>query len=155
MHTFGVAATFTATPRRPDGVSRSKHRTFARVSPIDVANAADLNAQIKGLTRKDFEEKTKFFIETKIVPAMDELNAAMNDPAHPWHKRAIDAIKIIPAVGGAYMTGGTAAALAKALTATAAQFFVEVAAKGDKEEALKRSGLTYLLQLKAFHDRRS
>jgi hypothetical protein len=117
--------------------------------------AADLNAQIKGLTRKDFEEKTKFFIETKIVPAMDELNAAMNDPARPWHKRAIDAIKIIPAVGGAYMTGGTAAALAKALTATAAQFFVEVAAKGDKEEALKRSGLTYLLQLKAFHDRRS
>jgi len=86
---------------------------------------------------------------------MDELNAAMNDPARPWHKRAIDAIKIIPAVGGAYMTGGTAAALAKALTATAAQFFVEVAAKGDREEVLKRSGLTFLMQLKAFHDRHS
>jgi hypothetical protein len=49
---------------------------------------------------------------------------------------------------------GPQIALVKAITATAAQFFVEVAAKGDKEEALRRSGLTYLLQLKAFHDKR-
>ena len=76
----------------------------------------------------------------------------MNDPARPWHKRAIDAIKIIPQVGGAFLAGGGAAALTKAITATAAQFFVEVAAKGDKEKALKRSGLTYLLRLRAFHD---
>jgi len=76
----------------------------------------------------------------------------MNDPARPWHKRAIDALKIIPQVGGAFLAGGGAAALTKAITATAAQFFVEVAAKGDKEEALKRSGLTYLLRLRAFQD---
>jgi hypothetical protein len=36
----------------------------------------------------------------------------------------------------------------------AGQFFVEVAARGDKKEALKRSGLTYLLRLKAFHDKK-
>ena len=36
-----------------------------------------------------------------------------------------------------------------------AQFFIEVAAKGDKKEALKRSGLTYLLRLQQFHDSRS
>lgn len=42
----------------------------------------------------------------------------------------------------------------RAITAGAAQFLIEVAAKGDKEEALKRSGLTYLLRLKAFHDER-
>jgi hypothetical protein len=35
------------------------------------------------------------------------------------------------------------------------KFFVEVAAKDDKQEALRRSGLTYLLRLKAFHDERS
>jgi hypothetical protein len=85
---------------------------------------------------------------------MDELNGTMNDPARPWHKRAIDAIKIIPEVGGAFLAGGPHAALTKAITATAAQFFVEVAAKSDKEEALKRSGLTYLLRLKAFYDER-
>src|SRR6516162_9647786 len=58
-------------------------------------------------------------------------------------------------VGGAFLAGGDAAALTKAITATAAQFFVEVAAKGDKQEALKRSGLTYLLRLRQFHDSRS
>jgi hypothetical protein len=117
--------------------------------------AADLNSKIKDITLEEFEAKTKFFIETQIIPSMDELNATMNDPARPWHKRAIDALKIIPQVGGAFLAGGGAAALTKAITATAAQFFVEVAAKGDKKEALKRSGLTYLLRLQQFHDSRS
>jgi hypothetical protein len=117
--------------------------------------AADLNNKIKDVSPEEFEAKTKFFVDTQIIPAMDELNATMNDPARPWHKRALDAIKIIPQVGGAFLAAGGAAALAKAITATAAQFFVEVAAKGDKEEALKRSGLTYLLRLRAFQDSRS
>ena len=117
--------------------------------------AADLNSKIKDITLEEFEAKTKFFIETQIIPSMDELNATMNDPARPWHKRAIDALKIIPQVGGAFLAGGGAAALTKAITATAAQFFVEVAAKGDKQEALKRSGLTYLLRLQQFHTNRS
>ena len=65
---------------------------------------------------------------------MDELNATMNDPARPWHRKALDAIKIIPQVGGAFLAGGPTAALTKAITATAAQFFVEVAAKGGSAE---------------------
>jgi hypothetical protein len=117
--------------------------------------AADLNSKIKDITEEEFVSKTKFFIETNIVPAMDELNVTMNDPARPWHRRAVDALKIIPQVGGAFLSGGASAALTKAITASASQFFVEVAAKGDKEEVIKRSGLTYLLRLRAFHDERS
>ncbi|QND70752.1 hypothetical protein [Tardiphaga robiniae] len=52
--------------------------------------ASDLNGKIKDLGRDEFERQTKFFIETQIVPAMDELNSVMNDPARPWHRRAID-----------------------------------------------------------------
>src|SRR5262249_25421067 len=115
--------------------------------------AADLNSKINDVSREELEAKTKFFVQTQIVPSMDELNATMNDPARL--KRALDAIKIVPQIGGAFLAGGGAAALTKAITAFAAQFFVEVAAKGDKEEALKRSGLTYLLRLRAFHDSRS
>jgi len=117
--------------------------------------ARDLNGKIKDISPDEFEAKTKFFVDTEIVPPLDELNATMNDPARPWFKRAVDGLKIIPEIGGAYLKGGTAAAFTKAITASAAQFFVEVAAKGDKEEALKRSGLTYLLRLKAFYDNRS
>jgi hypothetical protein len=86
---------------------------------------------------------------------MDELNTTMNDPARPWHRRAIDGLKIIPQIGGAFFTGGASAAFTKAISASAAQFFVEVSAKGDKEEVLKRSGLTYLLRLKGFLDDRT
>jgi hypothetical protein len=80
---------------------------------------------------------------------MDELNVLMNDPARPWHKRAISAIKVIPEIGAAFLAGGPTAALTKAITAYATQFIVELAAKGDKEEAIKRSGLTYLMRLRA------
>jgi hypothetical protein len=114
--------------------------------------AADLNGKIKGLSREEFEAKTRFFVETQIVPAMDELNAAMNDHARPWHKRVFAAVKIAPEIAGAFIAGGPAAALAKAVTATASQFFIEVAAKGDQEDALKRSGLTYVMRLKAFQE---
>ena len=86
---------------------------------------------------------------------MDDLRMTMNDPARPWHKRAIDAAKVVPSIAGAYFTGGASAALIKALTAYASQFFVEVAAYGDRQEALKRSGLYYLLQLQKFHDDKS
>jgi hypothetical protein len=34
--------------------------------------AADLSGKISGLSRGDYEAKTKFFIETEIAPAMDE-----------------------------------------------------------------------------------
>jgi hypothetical protein len=117
--------------------------------------AADLNSKIKGLTMEELEAKTRFFVETQIVPPMDELNATMNDPARPWYKRAVDGLKITAQIGGAFFAGGPAAALTKAITATAGQFFVEVAAMGDKQEALKRSGLAYLLRLQAFHKNRS
>jgi hypothetical protein len=112
--------------------------------------AADLNGKIAGLSVEDFREKTRFFIDTEIAPAMDELRSAMNDPARPWFKRAVDAAKIFPSVAGAFLAGSPAAALAMAITKSAEQFFVEVAAHGDKKEALKRSGLYYLLKLEQF-----
>lgn len=116
--------------------------------------AADLNSKIAGLSLEDFEHKTRFFIETQIVPAMDDLRMTLNDPARSWRRRAVDAVKVVPSIAGAYFTGGTSAVLIKALTAYASQFFVEVAAHGDKQEALKRSGLYYLLQLSKVHDDR-
>jgi hypothetical protein len=143
---------------RPEGIVEFRAENAALLRGFRrsmLRYAADLNAKIKDLTREDFEAKTRFFIETQIVPTMDELNAVMNDRTRPWHKRAIDGIKLIPEIGGAFITGGPAAAIAKAITGTASQFFVEVAAKGDGEEALKRSGLTYLMRLKAFQERQT
>jgi hypothetical protein len=113
---------------------------------------ADLNGKIDGLSVEDFREKTRFFIETEIVPAMDELRSTMNNPARPWFKRAVDAAKVFPSIAGAYLAGGPAAVAAMAITKSAEQFFVEVAAHGDRKEALKRSGLYYLLKLEQFQN---
>src|SRR5271167_3933804 len=59
----------------------SQTQCAARSSQPDYA--ADLNGNIDGLTREEFEHKTRFFIETEIVPAMDDLRMTMNDPARP------------------------------------------------------------------------
>jgi hypothetical protein len=115
-----------------------------------LAYAAELNGKIKDLTSEEFETATRFFIETEVVPTMDALNEAMNAPARPWHLRAIDGIKFVAGLGGAYLVGGEAAALTKALASASAQLFVELQAAGDKREAQKRSGLTYLLRLQSF-----
>jgi hypothetical protein len=40
--------------------------------------------------------------------------------------------------------------VAKVMTAYAPQFFKEIEAKGDQQEALKRSGLYYLLRLQTY-----
>src|SRR3984893_4797149 len=120
-----------------------------------VRYANDLNAKISGLSAEDFDAKTKFFIDTEIVPVMDELGEAMNNPARSWTKRAVDGMKILYDIGGAYLAGGRSAGIAQAISSGAAQFFVEVAAKGDKHEALKRSGLMYLLRLQSFYNNRS
>jgi hypothetical protein len=47
------------------------------------------------------------------------------------------------------------AAIAKVLTTYAGQRFTEITAKGDQRETLKRSGLYYLLRLRAFHEQRT
>jgi hypothetical protein len=51
--------------------------------------ANDLNGKINGLSAEDFDTKTKFSIASEIVPAMDELREAMNNPARSWTKRAV------------------------------------------------------------------
>jgi hypothetical protein len=82
------------------------HRCFEAFVDQCSATPPTQTKKSQGLTREDFEAKTRFFIETEIVPSMNELNAAMNDPARPWHRRAIDALKIVPEIGGAFLAGG-------------------------------------------------
>jgi hypothetical protein len=117
--------------------------------------AAELNSHIAGLSVKDFEAKTRFFVESRIVPDMDELRMAMNDPGQPWYKRAVAAAKVLPSIAGAYFAGNPSAALIKALSACASPILTEVVARGEKKEALKRSGLYYLLRLEQFNAERS
>jgi hypothetical protein len=114
--------------------------------------AGELNSQIKDLDRAAFESKTRFFIETKIVPILDELREAMNRPAVPGYRRAIGGVKIVGSIGAALV--GVISPLAAIFTSVAGHVFDELSAKANKEEAIKRAGLAYLLRLQQFHDER-
>jgi hypothetical protein len=112
--------------------------------------AAELNGAIRGLPAGEIEDATKFFVDTEIVPVLDELRSTMHGPARPWYKRAVDLIKVVPELGTAFMTLDPTTAIAKVMTTYAGQFFAEVMAKGEQREALKRSGLYYLLRLQTY-----
>jgi hypothetical protein len=116
--------------------------------------AADLNKRLSGIKAEELERHTKFFIDTEIVPVLDELQAAVNAPARAWWRRGIDLVKVVPELAAGAFTMEPSTAIAKVLTTYAGQMFTEIAAKGDQHEALKRSGLYYLLRLRAFQEDR-
>jgi hypothetical protein len=75
-------------------------------------------------------------------------------PSREWWKRGVDFVKVIPELAAACFTLDHSTAIAKILTTYAGQMFVEMTARGDRKEALKRSGLYYLLKLRAFQEER-
>ena len=109
--------------------------------------AGDLRGKIRDATPQEIDAETEFFVRTEIVPVLDELRASMERPATPWYKRAINLIKVSPALAVAFMTMDTHSAIAKVLTTYAGEFFTEMMSKGDQRDAVKRSGLYYLLKL--------
>lgn len=126
--------------------NREPLRAFRRAM---LRYAGDWRGKLDQATQKDIEESATFLIQTEIVPVLDELRQSMNQPARRWYERAIDLMRVAPSVTAACFTMGPHAAVAKALTSFAPQFFEELSAQGDKKEALKRSGLYYLLRLEA------
>ena len=115
--------------------------------------ASQLRGQLKGLNDKEVQEALTFFVKTEIVPALDELRSVMERPAQPWYKRAREVGKIVVQLGGAVVAGKEGNLALAALSAFAPQVITELMASSDKNEQLKRSGLYYLLKLRAATDR--
>jgi hypothetical protein len=116
--------------------------------------AGDLNREAGKHSAQDLQAATKFFVDTEIVPALDELRNKMNAPARSWYKRAIDLGRVAPKLGPAFYTMNPGVIFASILSNYLPQFFTEVSAIGEKHETLKRSPLYYLLQLQKFQSDR-
>ena len=141
---------------RPDDLMefREDNRDSLRVFRRSLLRyAGDLSVKLARIAPKDIEAATKFFVDTEIVPALDELRAKMNAPARPWYKRAIDAGRVAPKISPSFYTMDVKTIIGTALLADLPQFFTELTAIGEKREALRKSGLYYLLQLETFYDR--
>ncbi|WP_308516149.1 hypothetical protein [Sphingomonas flavescens] len=126
--------------------NQSHLRAFRRAM---LRYAGEWKGKLAGVSAEDLARETDFLIQTEIVPALDELRQLANDPARPWYKRAIDGVRILPSVATKCFTMSPGAALAQVLLAYAPQFFDELAAKGQKQQQVRRSGLYYLLQVQA------
>lgn len=111
--------------------------------------AGEWRGKLAGAAPEDIKQETEFLVRTEIVPALDELRQRAADPARPWHKRAVDGIRIVASVTGSCMTMRFDKAIGQLVEALAPQFFQEVEAKGDKSQSLKRSDLYYLLRVQA------
>jgi hypothetical protein len=109
--------------------------------------AGEWRGNLEGLTAEQAAKETEFLVQTEIVPALDELRQLISDPARPWHRRAIDGIKVTASIGASCLTGSWDKAIAELLTAFAPQFFKEIEAKGDKTHGVRRSDLYYLIQI--------
>lgn len=112
--------------------------------------AGDLNGKLVKENPRDVAETARFFVNTEIVPVLDELRAKMNAPARSWYKRAVDFGRVLPRVVPSFFTMNPATIIGSILTNYAGQFFTELSAVGEKQEVLKKSGLYYLLQLQAY-----
>ena len=142
---------------RPEDVMefRAENTTTLRAFRRSMLRYADdLNKRLSGIKPEELEKHTKFFIDTEIVPVLDELQAAVNAPGRAWWRRGLDFVKVVPELAAGAFTMEPTAAITKILTTYAGQMFTEITAKGDQREALKRSGLYYLLRLRAFQDER-
>ena len=73
--------------------------------------------------------------------------------ARAWWKRGLDFVKVVPELAAGAFTMEPTTLIAKIMTTYAGQMFTEITAKGDQREAMKRSGLYYLLRLRAFQEK--
>ena len=103
--------------------------------------AGDLNGKVANVPPAEIQAATKFFVDTEIVPALDELRAKMNAPARPWYKRAVDFGRVLPKVVPSFFTMNPSTIIGSILTNYAGEFFTELSAVGEKRESLKKSGL--------------
>jgi hypothetical protein len=105
-----------------------------------------LNAEINGETGiEELVKKVKFFVETEIVPALHDLSRDLLNPNRPWPRRMADGGRICASLLTGVLTGGLFGAKSAAESVQSA-ILSELESKGDKQEALKRNGLYYLLK---------
>ena len=99
---------------------------------------------------EELNRKVKFFVESEIAPTLHDLKRDLDNPNRPWHKRMTDVGKIASSVAVGYLTGGLAGrSPAEAITSAVLS---DLEGRGDKQEALKRNGLYYLLKVRALRD---
>jgi len=123
-----------------------KHLKTFRIAMLRYA--ADLNAQIAGLDPSAIQGKTEFFIETRVLPELEELRSLLTQTSRTWGQRLADAVRIGAQLIPAAISPSPKSAILGALLANAPDFIAtEIAAKSEARSRRQSSSLYYLLQI--------
>jgi hypothetical protein len=110
--------------------------------------AGELNASIAGLDASQLEGKTKFFVETNILPELDELRESLTASSRSWSERLKEGGQIVgELLPCALSPTPRSAALAVLLNKLPGFIGNEIAARGDAKNKRRLSDLYYLLQV--------
>lgn len=121
-------------------------RSFRRAM---LRHAANLNDQLKGVSEEDIKGQTEFYIQTKILPDLDELEDLMRRSNRTWTERGKEIISMVVELGAALVATDRNTAIATAILKNIPGFLIsEFAARKDGQTTHSRSDLYYLLKLK-------
>lgn len=110
--------------------------------------ATSLNQQLPdNPSVEELNSKVKFIVDTEVAPALHDLKRDLDNPNRPWQKRIADVGRIASAVTVGWLSGGPIAPTAAAALTNAVLSDLE--GRGDRQEAVKRNGLYYLLKARA------
>ena len=106
----------------------------------------EVNDALSSGEQEDMIKATQFFVATEIAPTLHDLRQVIDAPNRPWLKRVGDLLKVAPDMALAYLTMDRDRVI-KSLATAMGPLFSELDARGDRGQALKRSGLYYILKL--------
>ena len=116
--------------------------------------ARQLNMLIgEGASAADIQQKARFVVETDINPLLIELRKFAESPDRPWYKKAADLARPASKLAASYFTLSQGSAIADTRMQSGGLFAAAIAGARDKESAIKRSPMYYLLRLSEFADK--
>lgn len=139
-------------PLKPDEIVEFREQTIEYVKPFRMTMlklSKELNSMITSeMDIEGIQKEARFLIETTVYPELEELKQVIQDPAKPWHKRAISLAKSTPELVTNFLTMPKTFASLKLFSKLITELFGITEEEIDKKGKIKRSGLTYLLRLK-------
>ena len=113
--------------------------------------ARQLNMLIEqGASAADIQQKARFVVETDINPLLIELKNFAESPDRPWYQKALNWARPASQLAASYFTLPQGAPIADTLTQYGGLFAAALERARDKESAIKRSPMYYLLRISEF-----
>ncbi len=110
--------------------------------------ARTLNSMIgDGATSEEIGKKAAFLVETDVQPPLIELKNYAESPERRWYKNVSDLVPLASKIVGSFSAVPSGLPVSASLVGVGGLFAGDVKAEWDREAAVKRSPIYYLLEV--------